>query len=91
MKLANLPLLGRFAVVGAGSAGAAGAVAGLTIGLIVYAPTAPFALVELSSAECVVTNLLCDARGSSHTECSVSRDRIGRGLSARLGKACLAS
>ena len=40
MKLASLPLVGRFAVVGAGSAGAAGAVAGLTIGLIVYAPTA---------------------------------------------------
>lgn len=54
VKLASLPLVGRFAVVGAGSAGAAGAVAGLTIGLIVHAPTAPFALVELALPSAVI-------------------------------------
>ena len=64
MKLANLPLLGRFAVVGAGSAGAAGAVAGLTIGLIVYAPTAPFALVELALPSAVVGGLAGLAAGA---------------------------
>jgi len=57
IKLANLPLVGRFAVVGAASAGAAGAVAGLAIGLIVYAPTAPFALVELALPSTVVGGL----------------------------------
>ena len=39
--------LGQWALVGFTVAGALGAVAGLIIGLIVYAPTAPFAAVEL--------------------------------------------
>jgi hypothetical protein len=43
-----LPLPARWACVGAVAAGSVGAIAGLVIGLIVYAPTAPFALVEVA-------------------------------------------
>jgi len=43
-----LPLPASFALVGAWSAGAIGAIAGLIIGLDVYPPTAPFAVVELA-------------------------------------------
>lgn len=57
MKLAHLPLLGRFVVVGASCAGAAGAVAGLIVGLLAYAPTAPFALVELGLPSAVAGGL----------------------------------
>jgi len=46
-ELHGLPLPGRWAVVGATCAGVIGAVAGLVVGLIAYAPTAPFAVVEL--------------------------------------------
>jgi len=46
-QLRGLPLPGRWAAVGAMCAGMIGAVAGLVIGLIVNAPTAPFAVVEL--------------------------------------------
>lgn len=41
------PMLPRWAGTGALVAGAAGGIAGLVIGLFVYAPTAPFAAVEL--------------------------------------------
>ena len=41
-----LPLPARWAYVGAAAAGSVGAIAGLVIGLIVYAPTALFAAVE---------------------------------------------
>jgi len=44
----DLPLPARFAVAGATSAGAIGAIAGLVIGLLAYAPTAPFAVIELA-------------------------------------------
>ena len=44
----------RWAVFGAASAGVAGAVVGLIIGLCVYAPTAPFAMVELGLPAAIV-------------------------------------
>jgi len=43
----SLPMLARWVGIGAISAGVAGGIAGLVIGLFVYAPTAPFAAVEL--------------------------------------------
>ena len=45
--LRDLTLPARWTVVGASSVGAMGAIVGLVIGLFTYAPTAPFALVEL--------------------------------------------
>jgi hypothetical protein len=45
--LRGLPMLARWAIVAALSAGLAGGAVGLVIGLFVYAPTAPFAAVEL--------------------------------------------
>jgi hypothetical protein len=45
--LRGLPLLARCAVIGAVSAGVLGAMAGLVVGLLAYAPTAPFAVAEL--------------------------------------------
>jgi hypothetical protein len=41
------PLLARWVSISAVFAGVAGAIAGLVIGLLTYAPTAPFAAVEL--------------------------------------------
>lgn len=49
-----LPLPARWACVGAASAGSVGAIAGLVIGLIVYAPTAPFAVVEAALPSALV-------------------------------------
>lgn len=45
--LAVLPLLARAVVIGTASAGVVGAIIGLVVGLRTYAPTAPFAVVEL--------------------------------------------
>jgi hypothetical protein len=45
--LTGLPLLPRAVVIGAMFAGVTGAVVGLVVGLRTYAPTAPFALVEM--------------------------------------------
>jgi hypothetical protein len=45
--LRGIPLPGRYALIGATSAGLAGAIVGLIIGVTVYPPTAPFAVVEL--------------------------------------------
>ena len=45
--LRDLSLPARWAVVSASSVGVVGAIVGLVIGLLTYAPTAPFALVEL--------------------------------------------
>jgi hypothetical protein len=62
--LRSLPLPTRFAAVGAACAGVAGAIAGLVIGLNVYAPTAWFALFELGVPASVVggaTGLLAGA------------------------------
>ena len=43
----SLPMLARWIGIGAISTGVAGGIAGLVVGLFVYAPTAPFAAVEL--------------------------------------------
>ena len=43
----SLPMLARWVGIGAISTGVAGGIAGLVIGLFVYAPTAPFAAVAL--------------------------------------------
>lgn len=61
--IAGLPLLGRWAVMGAIGTGAAGAVAGLIIGLLVHAPTAPFAVFELGLPAAVVGGLAGLAAG----------------------------
>ena len=45
--LRGLPMLARWASVGAIAFGASGGIAGLVVGLFVYAPTALFAAVEL--------------------------------------------
>jgi uncharacterized membrane-anchored protein len=43
----SLPMLARWVIIGAVSAGVPGAIVGLVVGLFVYAPTAPFAAVEV--------------------------------------------
>ena len=48
--LRGLTVPARWATVGAACAGMIGAVTGLVIGLFTYAPTAPFAAVELPAA-----------------------------------------
>ena len=45
--LRRLPSTPRYVIEGAVSMGLVGAIAGLVIGLLVHAPTAPFAAVEL--------------------------------------------
>jgi hypothetical protein len=45
--LRGLPSTPRYVIEGAVSVGLVGAIAGLVIGLLVHAPTAPFAAVEL--------------------------------------------
>ncbi len=45
--LSDMPVPGRFAVIGAVVLGIAGGVAGLIVGLFAYPPTALFAVVEL--------------------------------------------
>jgi hypothetical protein len=57
-ELNGLPLPGRWAVVGATCAGVIGAVVGLVVGLIVYAPTAPFAAVELGLPATIVGGVI---------------------------------
>ena len=54
VRLRGLPLPERWAVVGAASLGMIGAIVGLIVGLIVYAPTAPFAVVELGLPAAIV-------------------------------------
>jgi hypothetical protein len=49
-----LPLPVRWAIVGAASVGVIGAIVGLVIGLRVYAPTAPFAVVEFGLPAAIV-------------------------------------
>jgi presenilin-like A22 family membrane protease len=45
--VAQLPTMGRYAVLGAVGGGLLGGLAGLVVGLVVYAPTAWAATVEL--------------------------------------------
>lgn len=52
--LAQLSLLPRAAMIGALSAGIAGGIVGLVVGLFTYAPTAPFAVIELGLPATIV-------------------------------------
>lgn len=63
VRLRGLPLPARWAIVGATSAGVIGAIVGLVIGLRVYAPTAPFAVVELGLPAAIVGGALGLAAG----------------------------
>jgi len=56
------PLPARWAIVGA-SVGVIGAIAGLVIGLYVYAPTAPFAVIELGLPATIVGGVVGLAAG----------------------------
>jgi hypothetical protein len=58
VSLRRLPLPARWAVAGAATAGVIGAIAGLVIGLSVYAPTAAFAVVELGLPAAVAGGFL---------------------------------
>ena len=58
VRLRGLPLPGRWAVIGAASVGMIGAVVGLVIGLIVYAPTALFAVLELGLPAAIIGGLI---------------------------------
>ncbi len=49
---------GRFAAIGAASAGVVGAIVGLVVGLYMYAPTAVFAVVELGLPSALVGALV---------------------------------
>jgi hypothetical protein len=62
-RMAGVPIWGRYAVVGGTSAGAAGALAGLVIGLLVYPPTAAFAVLELGLPAAVVGGVVGLAAG----------------------------
>ena len=57
-RLGGLPLPGRWAGIGAASVGMIGAAVGLAIGLIVYAPTAPFAVLELGLPAAIVGGVI---------------------------------
>jgi hypothetical protein len=46
-SLRGMPLLARWVGIGAISAGLTGGIVGFAVGLFLYAPTAPFAAVEL--------------------------------------------
>jgi hypothetical protein len=56
--LHDLPRPAAWALVGAGSAGLVGAIAGLIVGLFVYAPTAWFAAIEIGLPAAVVGALV---------------------------------
>ncbi|MGO9333294.1 MAG: hypothetical protein ACLQCU_04430 [Acidimicrobiales bacterium] len=58
VRLRGLPLPGRWAVIGAASVGTIGAVVGLVVGHIVYAPTALFAVVELGLPAAIVGGVI---------------------------------
>jgi hypothetical protein len=65
---------GRWALIGAAIAGGIGVLTGLIVGLFVYAPTAPFAAVELGLPAAVVGALLGAASGGIAS----ARRRAGR-------------
>jgi membrane associated rhomboid family serine protease len=56
--LRGLPQVARWGAVGAASVGVLGAIIGLIVGLHVYAPTAPFAAVELGLPATIVGGVL---------------------------------
>jgi hypothetical protein len=55
---AAAPPLARFAAAGAAGLGVVGGVVGLIVGLVTYAPTAPFAVVEIGLPAAVVGAVL---------------------------------
>ena len=55
--LREAPLVARWVIVGACSAGLIGAIVGLIVGLVDYPPTAPFAAVELGFPATVLGTL----------------------------------
>lgn len=63
----GLPLPARWALVAAATLGIVGAVAGLVIGLGVYEPTAPFAIVELGVPAALAGGILGLAAGMAVT------------------------
>ena len=63
VKFNGLPLPGRWATAGATCLGVTGAVAGLVIGLIVHAPTAPFAVVEVGLPAAIARGVIGLAAG----------------------------
>lgn len=62
--LHGLPLFMRWAVVGAVVAGVTGSIVGLVIGLWVYAPTAPFAAIELGLPATIIGGIFGLAGGA---------------------------
>jgi len=62
--LASLPVVRRCVLVGAVSIGLLGAIAGLIIGLFTYAPTAPFAVIELGLPAAIAGAILGFVIGS---------------------------
>ncbi len=54
----DLPLPARGAILGAASVGVVGAVCGLVVGLLAYAPTAWFAMFELGVPAALLGGLL---------------------------------
>jgi hypothetical protein len=56
--LRGSPLPARWAIAGAAAAGALGAIAGLIVGLLAYAPTAPFAAIELGLPAAILGGLV---------------------------------
>jgi hypothetical protein len=56
--LRRSPLPARWAIAGAAGAGVIGAIGGLILGLRAYAPTAPFAVIELGLPAAIAGGLL---------------------------------
>jgi riboflavin transporter FmnP len=73
--LRDLPRPAAWALVGLGSAGLIGAIAGLIVGLMVYAPTAWFAAVELGLPAAVVGAVLGTLAGTIATLTGCPRKR----------------
>jgi hypothetical protein len=67
-------VIGRWALTGAAVAGGIGVLTGLVIGLFVYAPTAPFAAVEVGIPAAVAGALL----GATAGGIAAARRRAGR-------------
>jgi hypothetical protein len=57
-ELEVMPLRARWAFVGAAALGMSGAFAGLVVGLVVYTPTAWFAMFELGVPSAVVGGMV---------------------------------
>jgi hypothetical protein len=71
----RLPVLARFFVVGTVCTGAAGCVAGLAIGLLVYPPTAWFGIFELGIPAAIVGGIVGLLSGSVVLAARGLRDR----------------